>query len=75
MSTSQPKRGRGRPPSVGEQRVSRITPRLLEAEAELLEKAAAKLRRDTGEIHTASSVLRDGGLGYAQKILKGKERL
>ena len=51
---------------------SRVTPCLLVAEHELIERAAAQLRHATRENHTVSSVLRDGGLEYARKILASK---
>ena len=56
----------------GTGRMPRITPCLLESEHELIERAVEKLIRETGGFHTVSSVLRDGGLAYAQKILAGE---
>lgn len=67
-----PKRKRGRPLTGGAlpaRREARIAPRLTEGEAALLERAAEALRRQTGQVHTASSVLRDGGIEYAGRVL------
>jgi hypothetical protein len=69
---SETKRKRGRPRASASERMdTRAAVRLSEAEARLLERAAEQLRRQTGQVHTASSVLRDGGIEYASRVLKG----
>ena len=67
-----PKRKRGRTAvgaAASEKRDVRMTHRLTTAEAETLERAAEALRRQTGEQHTVSSVLRDGGLEHARRVV------
>ena len=66
-----PKRKRGRPPSGEPTRQVRLAPRITDDEHELLERAAERLRRQTGQQHTASSVLRDGGLEHARRVVEG----
>lgn len=63
------KKKTGRPARTETPSPRAVSVRLSADELGILESAAERLRRDTGRVHTLTSVLRDGALAYAREVL------